>query len=34
MDGCYYNVVGLPINALSSLLKEIGIDLFNYVKEA
>lgn len=33
IDGCYYNVLGLPVNALSSLLKEAGIDLLNYMKK-
>lgn len=28
IDGCYYNVVGLPVNLLKNMAKEIGIDLF------
>lgn len=32
IDGCYYNVLGLPINALKSALKEVGIDLWDYIK--
>lgn len=32
VNGCYYNVVGLPINIVRELLKEIGIDLWNYIK--
>ena len=33
IDGCYYNVLGLPINAMKSVLKEVGIDLWDYIKE-
>jgi septum formation protein len=29
IEGCYYNVMGLPINALQRLLKKVGIDLFH-----
>jgi len=32
VKGCYYNVVGLPINIVRELLNEIGIDLWNYLK--
>lgn len=32
IEGCYYNVVGLPINALYSVLLRAGIDLWKYVK--
>lgn len=32
IDGCYYNVMGLPVNALSSLLKKCGIDLWRHLK--
>lgn len=28
IDGCYYNVMGMPINALRTLLLPIGIDLW------
>lgn len=28
IDGCYYNVVGLPIGALATLLAKINIDLW------
>lgn len=28
IEGCYYNVMGLPINALYSTLKRAGIDLW------
>lgn len=31
IDGCYYNVMGLPINALSRLLKNVNIDLWNSI---
>ncbi len=33
IEGCYYNVMGLPINALRLVLKEVGIDLWDYIKE-
>ncbi len=32
IEGCYYNVVGLPINALYLALKQAGIDLWNHLK--
>ena len=32
IEGCFYNVMGLPINALEKALKEVGIDLWNYLK--
>jgi septum formation protein len=32
IEGCYYNVVGLPVHVVSSLLKEEGIDLWDYLK--
>lgn len=32
IEGCYYNVVGLPINALSSALRQAGIDLWKHLK--
>lgn len=31
IDGCYYNVMGLPINTVHTLLKNVGIDLWNYL---
>lgn len=33
IDGCFYNVMGFPINAVQKLLLKAGIDLWNYVKE-
>lgn len=33
IDGCYYNVMGLPINALRSILMNIGIDLWEHLKK-
>lgn len=30
IDGCYYNVMGLPLNTLEKLLKHLGIELWNY----
>jgi septum formation protein len=32
IDGCYYNVVGLPINSVRSLLQNIGIELWDYLQ--
>jgi septum formation protein len=33
IDGCYYNVVGFPVNSVRILLHEIGIDLWNCLKD-
>lgn len=33
IEGCYYNVMGLPINALRELLQKIGIDLWSFLKQ-
>lgn len=33
IQGCYYNVLGFPINTVQSLLKHIGIDLWSCLKE-
>jgi septum formation protein len=30
IEGCYYNVVGLPLNALCSVLNQAGIDLWKH----
>lgn len=32
IEGCYYNVLGLPINALCIVLKQAGIDLWKHFK--
>lgn len=32
IDGCFYNVMGLPINTLRILLEKFGIDLWNHLK--
>lgn len=32
IEGCYYNVMGLPTNALYQVLNSVGIDLWNYLK--
>lgn len=31
IDGCYYNVMGLPINTVEMLLKNVGIELWDYL---
>jgi septum formation protein len=31
IEGCYYNVIGLPIVPLTSMLADIGIDLWQYL---
>ncbi len=30
--GCYYNVMGLPINTVKNLLFKVGIDLWDFLK--
>lgn len=32
IDGCFYNVMGLPLAGLSQILSKIGIDLWDYLK--
>lgn len=32
IDGCYYNVLGLPINTVRQLLKKFKIELWDYLK--
>ncbi|MCL4552650.1 MAG: Maf family protein [Candidatus Marsarchaeota archaeon] len=32
IDGCYYNVIGLPVGTLCSMLEEVGIDMWNYLR--
>ncbi|MEN9343547.1 MAG: Maf-like protein [Chlamydiota bacterium] len=32
IEGCYYNVMGLPIHALQQILLKAGIDLWHYLK--
>jgi septum formation protein len=32
MDGCYYNVMGLPVNTVKVLLLKAGIDLWHFLK--
>ncbi len=31
MEGCFHNAMGLPINGLHRVLKEVGIDLWHYL---
>ncbi len=32
IEGCYYNVIGLPINTVRKLLLKVGLDLWHYLK--
>ncbi|MBA3723182.1 MAG: septum formation protein Maf [Parachlamydiaceae bacterium] len=32
IDGCYYNVMGFPINSLHKLLLNIDLDLWDYIQ--
>ena len=32
IEGCYYNVLGLPINLARKLLLHLGVDLWDYLK--
>lgn len=32
IDGCYYNVMGLPINSVRQLLLKVGIELWDYIR--
>lgn len=32
IDGCFYNVFGLPINTLRELFNKIGIDIWQFLK--
>ena len=32
IEGCYYNIMGLPLNTTRRLLSKIGIDLWDYLK--
>ncbi len=32
IEGCFYNVMGLPINVVASLLKKVDIDLWDYLR--
>lgn len=34
IDGCFYNTMGLPINALVKLLSQVGIDLWDYMRNS
>lgn len=33
IDGCYYNVMGLPINTVRKLLLEVGIELWYHLQD-
>lgn len=32
IEGCYNNIVGLPVNAMHQLLLNVGIDLWDYIR--
>lgn len=32
IEGCYYNIMGLPIDTVQRLLMNVGIDLWHYLK--
>lgn len=32
IEGCYYNVMGLPVNTVNQLLQHFGIHLWNHLK--
>jgi septum formation protein len=32
IEGCFYNVMGLPITTLRTLLLEVGVDLWDFLK--
>lgn len=32
IEGCYYNVLGLPLNIVQQLLLKLGIDLWDFLK--
>lgn len=32
IEGCFFNVMGLPLNTLRTLLKHLGIDLWEYIQ--
>jgi septum formation protein len=32
IEGCYYNVMGLPVNTVQKLLLKLGVDLWQYLK--
>lgn len=32
LEGCYYNVMGLPVNTVQKLLLKLGVDLWQYLK--
>jgi len=32
IEGCYYNIVGLPLNKLFKMMRKFGIKLIDYIK--
>ncbi len=34
IEGCFYNAMGLPIAALTNVLRHLGVDLWDYLPES
>lgn len=34
IEGCFYNVMGLPVGTLRTLLNQVGIDLWHYLQNS
>ena len=32
IDGCYFNVVGLPVRLLNKLINELGLNVYDIIK--
>lgn len=33
INGCFYNVVGLPVNTLKELLLQFGVDIWKHLRD-